>query len=302
MHGILAHAASHIAYLKGERTSEDALRHKMTAIHLVNLALGKEETAVSDENISAVLRLLTYERYWGTEEVWQLHRRGLNQMIKRRGGLSTLSDNWQLETRVHLVALMQRPRWISPVFSSPSSPPDSDSVDSPISDFLLGDTEQPHSDFTNFFSDIHSVSPDVALQYPAINRATNFLHSLARSSSTSYGEQPEPIGSHEIARLMCLFYIATIVKGANRSHFNLLWLNDSLARTEQVWNNSVEILRWLLVQGVGRGRGGHEDIERTERLKEVALLLNKSSYRSVEDRLLNVLVDAPTDDPLLPCE
>jgi hypothetical protein len=214
-------------------------------------------------------------------------------MIKRRGGLSSLSDNWQLETRVHLVALLTTPRWKRPVFSFSASPTGSPET--------VDDTEEPHSDFTNFFSDIHSVPPDIANQYPAINRATEFLHSLAQSSDASWVAQ-NPAGPEEIARLMCLFYIATIMKGANRSHFNLLWLNDSLAQTEQVWKGSVEILRWLLLQGVGRGKGGFEDMERTEKLKEIAMLLNKSSYRNIEDRLLSVLVDGPSDDPLLPCD
>jgi len=223
-------------------------------------------------------------------------------MIKRRGGLSTLADNWQLETRVHLVALMQRPRWKNPAFSSGSSPPEDALTPSVQLDDVSEDTEQPHSDFTNFFSDIRSVSQDVAQKYPAIHRATNWLHSLAQSSTTLLFGTREPVDQQEVARLMCLFYIATIVKGANRSHFNLLWLNDSLAQTEQAWNNSLEILRWLLLQGVGRGQGGQADVERTERLKKIALLLNKSSYRSIEDHLLTVLIDGPDEDPLLPCE
>lgn len=197
---------------------------------------------------------------------------------------------------------MRTPRWTSAAFSSHVlTPGDLPCRPSEPEDPVV-DTKQPHSDFTNFFSDIHNVSPDVASQYPAINRATDFLHSLARKSDNTFIEPPEAVGTEEIARLMCLFYIATIVKGANRSHFNLLWLNDSLATTEQAWNNSVEILRWLLLQGLGRGRGGSRDVERTERLKEIALLLNKSSYRNIEERLLNVLVDGPSDDPLLPCE
>jgi hypothetical protein len=193
---------------------------------------------------------------------------------------------------------MQTPRWRSTAFGSLRA-------FEPVDELAEADpagTEMPHSDFTNFFSDIKSVSDDIGQQYPAIHRATNFLHSLAQSPNSSSNVPQDSVKSQEIARLMCLFYIATIVKGANRSHFNLLWLNDSLERTEQVWNNSVEILRWLLLQGVGRGKGGLEDVERTERLKEIAMLLNKSSYKRMEDRLLSVLVEASDVDPLLPCE
>lgn len=61
VHGILAHSASHLAFLHRQRSSVQAITHKMAAIRLVNEYLGDPVKAISDETFSAVLRLLTYE-------------------------------------------------------------------------------------------------------------------------------------------------------------------------------------------------------------------------------------------------
>jgi hypothetical protein len=62
VHGILAHSASHMAYLRQEKSNSlQALNHKMRAIQLVNEALNDPVRGVSDDIVSAVLRLLTFE-------------------------------------------------------------------------------------------------------------------------------------------------------------------------------------------------------------------------------------------------
>ena len=93
---------------------------------------------------------------------------------------------------------------------------------------------------------------------------------------------------------MCLFYIAVIFKHSHRSRFDLSWLNDSLTITEQVWSNSVETLRWMLLQGMVRGPEVPESLARTENLAEVARLLTRNSWRRLEDRFSNILLDGST--------
>jgi hypothetical protein len=62
VHASLAHSASHIAYLRGEQESSiQAITHKMAAIQLINQALDDPVKAISDENFSAICRLLTFE-------------------------------------------------------------------------------------------------------------------------------------------------------------------------------------------------------------------------------------------------
>lgn len=62
VHAVLAHSASHMAFLRQERSdSVKALTHKMASIRLVNESLNDPLKAVSNENLSAVMRLLTFE-------------------------------------------------------------------------------------------------------------------------------------------------------------------------------------------------------------------------------------------------
>jgi len=114
---------------------------------------------------------------------------------------------------------------------------------------------------------------------PTIEKAVAFLHS------------PPNQLSQKIARIICLFYIAVIFKHAHRSDYDLSWLNDSLAMTETIWSNSVETLRWLLLQGMGRGPEVPESLARTEKLVKVARLLKENSWRRLEDRYSNLLLD-----------
>jgi hypothetical protein len=125
---------------------------------------------------------------------------------------------------------------------------------------VLQDYEVPHSNFVSFFSEITTVSPETSERYPTITRAIFLLRSTTRPGQ-------------EVARLICLFYIAVIFKHAHGSHYDLSWLNDSLAMTEHIWANSVGTLRWLLLQGMSQGPEVPESLARTEKLAELARLL-----------------------------
>jgi hypothetical protein len=176
---------------------------------------------------------------------------------------------------------MPRPRWNKPSFASSSEQSLENPPISEESFNVLKDYEIPHSNFVSFFSEITTISQQTAHQYPSIARAVAYL----RSPPTRLGQ--------EISRLVCLFYIAVIFKHAHRSHFDLSWLNDSLAMTEQIWSNCVETLRWLLLQGMGRGPEVPESLVRTEKLAEVARLLKENSWRRLEDRYCTLLLDGP---------
>ncbi|RDW62359.1 hypothetical protein BP6252_11792 [Coleophoma cylindrospora] len=262
VHAVLAHSAAHVAYLRQERMSPQALVHKMAAISLVNEYLGDPVKSISDQCFSAVLRLLTFERYWGTEATWKLHRKGLAQMVKKRGGLPSFPENWRLEMKIQLVSLLSPPRWNDPVFAI------GDQVD---------DFERPHSDFVNFFVDIQTNTTNIRHSYPAIARATIWL-------------QSSPQGVNGFDRLMCLFYIAIVLKDSNRTRFDLSWLNDSLQMTEDVWTSSIEGMRWLLLQGMGRGPEGLSTIERTLKLEQVARMMKENSWSRMESQLLNMIL------------
>lgn len=48
------------------------------------------------------LDITCMQRYWGTEEGWQVHRDGLQRMIEVKGGVHELHDDWRLELVVGL--------------------------------------------------------------------------------------------------------------------------------------------------------------------------------------------------------
>lgn len=125
---VMAHSAAHLAYFYGGSdpsrgtTSTEALKFKSHAILTLKQWLGDKEKAISNDAIVAVVRLLTFEvrfrspldeteaftygfvvqRYWGTAEEWRVHRSGLQSMIKARGGLDGLREDWRLELVVAL--------------------------------------------------------------------------------------------------------------------------------------------------------------------------------------------------------
>ncbi|OAA78535.1 tachykinin family protein [Akanthomyces lecanii RCEF 1005] len=84
----------------------------MEAIRIIMGWIGDHNMALSDVTFAAVLRLSTYERYWGTELDWQIHHDGLLRMINARGGLGTFAHNWRLALIAFLNTLVVRPSWL----------------------------------------------------------------------------------------------------------------------------------------------------------------------------------------------
>lgn len=160
---------------------------------------------------------------------------------------------------------MPLPRWNSPAFAQGL-------------DFSLEENfEIPHSDFINFFQDITIETMDIRHRYPAIARATVFL----RSSH-------DPADNED--RLMCLFYIALVLRSSKQGKYDPHWLNDSLQKTEDLWGTSIKSLRWLLLQGMGRGPEGPDAMSITGRLESVAKALQECPWRRMEDRLLSLIL------------
>ncbi|KAH8693641.1 hypothetical protein BGW36DRAFT_383425 [Talaromyces proteolyticus] len=117
---IMAYSAAHLAYFYGgtaptRRTnSSKALKYKLNAIEILSQWMNDPEKALSNDAFAGSVRLLTFERYWGTEEEWKIHRDGIQRMIEARGGLHELHSDWRLELVVGLVSLMSQPSWFSP--------------------------------------------------------------------------------------------------------------------------------------------------------------------------------------------
>jgi hypothetical protein len=105
---IMAHSAAHLAHLyagtppRRGTNSADALKYKIEAVRILRLWLADPEKELSDDSFAATVRLLTFERYWGTVADWQVHRDGLQRLIDAKGGVEALHENWRLELVVYL--------------------------------------------------------------------------------------------------------------------------------------------------------------------------------------------------------
>ncbi|KAJ5128128.1 hypothetical protein N7448_008907 [Penicillium atrosanguineum] len=95
--GILAHAAADFFGSRGDVNSSEILKFKTEAIGIINKWLGTAVTATNDEVFAGVVRLLTFERYWGSRERFDLHKHGLRHMVKARGGYQAFEPNWRLQ-------------------------------------------------------------------------------------------------------------------------------------------------------------------------------------------------------------
>ncbi|KAL4962983.1 uncharacterized protein BDV14DRAFT_177346 [Aspergillus stella-maris] len=107
---IMAHSAAHLAHLYAGTPicrgiySSDALEYKTEAVSILRRWLCDPERELCDDAFSAVVRLLTFERYWGTVGNWKVHRDGLQRMIEAKGGVEALQGNWRLQLVVYLYA------------------------------------------------------------------------------------------------------------------------------------------------------------------------------------------------------
>ncbi|KAJ6000960.1 hypothetical protein N7481_001369 [Penicillium waksmanii] len=84
---IMAHSAAHLAHLyagspphRGTNSS-DALKYKAEAVRILNSWMVDPKKELSDDAFAAVVRLLTFERYWGNDIEWEIHRKGLKKLL-----------------------------------------------------------------------------------------------------------------------------------------------------------------------------------------------------------------------------
>ncbi|KAI9745234.1 MAG: hypothetical protein M1818_001512 [Claussenomyces sp. TS43310] len=308
-HGMLAHSASHLAYLRGEKSSIQAMVHKLEATRLINQWLCDPAKETSDDVMSATLRLLTFERYWGTEDVWRIHRNGLDQMLKARGGFESFGNNWRLELVIKLVSLMSKPSWfyaaneVSAISHEPSFTSPSLNATGTFSHRRLQGLW-----FLSFVEDIRTLTialatskMDNAPAYPGIAQATLLLYLLWSSKTSSARPSSPDLG--EKSRLTCLLYLLNILRESKNSssdeiNFGVAQLDLTLQQTESFWSTSAENLQFTLVQGTSPGLVSSEKLRYITSLIEAIRLLNPVTRRRVEQCLLQVLGSdmIPQDD------
>jgi hypothetical protein len=178
---------------------------------------------------------------------------------------------------VDRVSLLESPQWNDSIFATPIM------IEQAQPSNEITTVTKLHSDFIDFFSSLAPPEERLLNLYPVIGRVMSLV-------GRPFPEGSSEALSNEEPRLMSLFYVAVMLKNSQRSHADLQWLNDFLAMTEQVWTNSVEMLRWLLKQITGHGREGPRSVQDMELLNKIGAALKWSPWRRMEDRLLNILM------------
>ncbi|KAJ6440139.1 tachykinin family protein [Purpureocillium lavendulum] len=314
---VLAHSAAHIARMHGYQTSNEAIKFKMEAIRIVASWMDDSQQALSDEVIAAVIRLLTYERHWGTEHEWKVHRHGIQQMIEARGGIASLQTNWRLELATFLVLLMTKPSWLDS-----SNHIREISSKQPLSAHLhpiLGNSENLHKVrclwLISFVQDLrtfmHKSAPHLPLigaqDYPAIRGAMVLLETdfQQHAMASLYNKN---CTHREFARLACLFFVCVLLQVSASAQWAIAadtnedvtmdsWnsmdiLETFLSNNRAMWQSSAENLYISLFHNLYDFPDKAQTTEYVLNLTSVMGAANHEARRGVERCLLHILFQA----------
>ncbi|KAJ8131730.1 hypothetical protein O1611_g1896 [Lasiodiplodia mahajangana] len=263
---IMAHSAAHLARMQGFPVSNDAVQFKVEAVGIVQSWARDPELALSDDTIAAILRLLSFERYWGSEDEWRIHHNGLLQIIDARGGIATLQGNWRLEITTFLVTLMTRPSW----FDS-SNQLREISQQSIAAHPVLGHLGNLYKTrclwLLSFMQDMRtfmSHSPEIynhgLAHYAFIRDALLVVKSDLRVQDAGL-QAEDDTNERELIRLACLFYICVMLQGSDTpdagnpapmdfyQSYSIASLDQCLARDHAQWQGSIQSLYQSLFHG-----------------------------------------------------
>ena len=98
MYAVMFTAASHLCTVSPDKArSINILAMKVNALSEINAALLDPKRATSDALLGAVGKMAAYEAMHGDPEVFAAHMKGLQTMLKIRGGFSALGQDGLLE-------------------------------------------------------------------------------------------------------------------------------------------------------------------------------------------------------------
>ncbi|KOC09041.1 hypothetical protein COH20_004729 [Aspergillus flavus] len=289
----MAHAAAHLAYLHGELASPEALRYKTEAISIITKWLDDPEQALRNETLVSVVRLLMFEKYWGIDGQWEVHRDGLQRLINARGGLSALRGDWRVELVVFFAFF---------IAGSPRCEPTTHVWE--LSDHFTPTALHPTLQLT---VDRHRSKVVESLQiYPAVYDATILLYN-------SFHQAPEPeilAEPSELStrRLKCLVFLSVIFQESVYSSvstlgggFNidcsftnqLVALDESLAKYHHRWQGEVDILHAILFGDFCDLNHRHEtpELDFVIRLSDSLGQLSQHARKAIGQCLLNMLLE-----------
>lgn len=98
MYAVLLMAASHFCIVNPSKAAlVDLLYSKARALTEINAGIADPNRSTSDAMIGAVVKMAAYEAIFGESLVFAAHMKGLQLMLRIRGGLSKLGLNGLLE-------------------------------------------------------------------------------------------------------------------------------------------------------------------------------------------------------------
>ncbi|OAA75116.1 tachykinin family protein [Akanthomyces lecanii RCEF 1005] len=310
---VMAHSAAHLAHVQGIRDSEEALKFKMEAVRIVTLWMSDSERALSDDAFAAVLRLLTYERYWGTETEWKIHRYGLSKMVAARGGITALEGNWRLELAIFLVLLMSKPTWFDTTNHIwELSKTDASEPEHPILGHAENVLKVRSLWLISFIQDLRTFmdTPSARLtQYPSIQAAMAILVADFRQSAQNAPLRSNDVfTTHEFSRVACIFFICVLLQSVSQpsapspggwdsmfsdaaeSADSLLIIDTLLSESSNIWQTAgPEALYGTLFHGVYDLPDKAKKMEYVLNLTSVLGQTSSEARRGVSKCLLHIL-------------
>ncbi|KAI1149486.1 tachykinin family protein [Nemania diffusa] len=306
---IMAHSAAHLARMQGFPVSNDAVQFKVEAVGIVQSWARDPDLALSDDTIAAILRLLSFERYWGSEDEWRIHHNGLLQIIDARGGIATLQGNWRLEITTFLVTLMGRPSW----FDS-SNQLREISQQAMATHPILGHLGNLYKTrclwLLSFMQDMRtfmSHSPEIynhgLAHYAYIREALLFVKSDLQLHDG--GQAEEDINERERVRLACLIYICVMLQGSVgpgnpapedfHQGYSITFLDQCLAQNHARWQGSIQSLYQSLFHGDIAAQTPPSRLRYALDLTNVLCSTSPEARRGVERCMLQILCQAATE-------
>ncbi|KAI1199214.1 tachykinin family protein [Nemania serpens] len=309
---IMAHSAAHLARMQGFPVPREAVQFKFEAVGIVQLWARDPALALSDDIIAGILRLLSFERYWGSEDEWRIHHNGLLQIIEARGGIVTLQNNWRLEITTFLVTLMTRPSW----FDS-SNQLSEISQQAMATHPVLGHVGNLYKTrcvwLLSFMQDMRtfmSHSPEIynhgLAHYTFIRDALLVVKSDSQQRDGGL-EADDDINEQERIRLACLFYICVMLQGSV-SHpgiqvqadfhqgYSIASLNQGLANTHDQWQGSIHDLFECLFHGAMATQTPASKLRYALDITNVLGSMSTEARHGVEQCMLQILCQAAMEE------
>ncbi|KAI0543024.1 tachykinin family protein [Xylaria digitata] len=307
---IMAHSAAHLARMQGFPVSNEAVRFKVEAVGIVQSWARDPALALSDDTIAAILRLLSFERYWGSEVEWRIHHNGLLQIIEARGGIATLQSNWRLEITTFLVTLMTRPSW----FDS-SNQLREISQQSLATHPVLGHLGNLYKTrclwLLSFMQDMRTFmghSPEIynhgLAHYAFIRDALLVVKSDLYLHDEDLQAEGD-ISERERIRLACLFYICVMLQGSVSQSdsgnpgpmdfhhsYSITSFDQCLARNYAQWQGSVQNLFQCLFHGAIAAQTPPSKLHYALDLTNILGSTSAEARRGVERCMLQILCQA----------